>query len=75
VLLTGRSEGKFAELVKRIVRSKNLDFDMVCLKPAVGPSNQQFSNTMNFKQAMLRELVYTYKDADEIRVYEDRQHQ
>lgn len=27
---------------------------------------------MNYKQAILQDLIYTYKDADEIRVYEDR---
>ncbi len=72
ILLTGRGEDKFAELIKRIVASKNLAFDMICLKPQAGPSNQTFSSTMNYKQALLRDLIYTYKDADEIRLYEDR---
>ncbi|KAF2086321.1 hypothetical protein K490DRAFT_44655 [Saccharata proteae CBS 121410] len=72
VLLTGRSEGAFAELVKRILRSKQLTFDMTCLKPAAGPLNQRFANTMAFKQELLKDLVYTYRDATEIRVYEDR---
>ncbi|KAL1622221.1 hypothetical protein SLS56_008893 [Neofusicoccum ribis] len=72
VLLTGRSEAPFADLIKRIVKAKKLEFDMVCLKPAVGPQNQKFANTMAFKQEFLRDLVYTYKEADEIRVYEDR---
>ncbi|OCL06840.1 hypothetical protein AOQ84DRAFT_320839 [Glonium stellatum] len=72
VLLTGRSESGFGELIKRIVRSRKLDFHMICLKPAVGPANQKFSSTMAFKQELLKDIVYTYKDADEIRVYEDR---
>ena len=72
VLLTGRGEHNFADLVKRIVTSKKLQFDMICLKPRVGPNNQRFSTTMLFKQALLEDIVYTYKDADEIRVYEDR---
>ena len=72
VLLTGRAETNFADLVKRIVTSKNLSFDMVCLKPETGPNNQRFSSTMNFKQAILADLVYTYKDAKELRIYEDR---
>lgn len=72
VLLTGRGEHNFADLVKRIAASKKLQFDMVCLKPRVGPNNQRFSSTMNFKQALLEDIVYTYKEADEIRVYEDR---
>lgn len=75
VLLTGRAESQFADLVKRIVASKKLDFHMVCLKPAVGPNNQRFTSTMYFKQALLRDLVFTYKEADEIRIYEDRKHQ
>jgi hypothetical protein len=72
VLLTGRSEHGFADLVKRMVRSKNLNFHMVCLKPSVGPAGQKFRSTMHFKQELLKEIVYTYKDAEEIRVYEDR---
>jgi hypothetical protein len=72
VLLTGRSEHGFSDLIKRIVRSRNLKFDMVCLKPSVGPLGQKFTSTMNFKQELLKDIVYTYKDADDIRVYEDR---
>lgn len=72
VLLTGRGEHNFADLVKRIVASKKLQFDMVCLKPRVGPNNQRFPSTMLFKKALLEDIVYTYKDAEEIRVYEDR---
>ncbi|KAL5377059.1 hypothetical protein DPSP01_010024 [Paraphaeosphaeria sporulosa] len=72
VLLTGRSEHGFSELIKRIIRSKNLKFDMVCLKPNVGPAGQKFTSTMNFKQELLKDIVYTYKDANEIRIYEDR---
>ncbi|KAF2641271.1 hypothetical protein P280DRAFT_468917 [Massarina eburnea CBS 473.64] len=72
VLLTGRSEHGFADLVKRMVGSKNLKFDMVCLKPDVGPAGQKFRSTMEFKQELLKEIVYTYKEAEEIRIYEDR---
>jgi hypothetical protein len=72
VLLTGRAEGNFGELVKRIVRSKGLDFDIICLQPPAGPSNQKFTSTMNFKQVFLETMMETYKAADEIRVYEDR---
>ncbi len=72
VLLTGRSESGFGELVRRIVTSKGLEFDMVSLKPAVGPSNQRFASTMIFKQAFLEALMETYKYAREIRIYEDR---
>jgi hypothetical protein len=72
VLLTGRGEVNFSGLIKRIVASKNLHFDMICLKPQAGPNSQIFSTTMAYKQALIRDLVYTYKHADEIRVYEDR---
>jgi hypothetical protein len=72
VLLTGRSESGFADLIKRIVRSRNLDFDMVCLKPAVGPANQRFTSTMHFKQELLKEIAYTYTEAEDLRIYEDR---
>ncbi|KAK4156825.1 hypothetical protein C8A00DRAFT_30262 [Chaetomidium leptoderma] len=72
VLLTGRSESGFAELIKRMVASKGLEFDLVTLKPAVGPNNERFANTMVFKQVFLDALMETYKHADEIRIYEDR---
>ncbi len=72
VLLTGRGEHNFADLIKRIVASRKLEFHMVCLKPQVGPNNQRFASTMGYKQSLLEDLVHTYKDADEIRVYEDR---
>ena len=75
VLLTGRSEHGFADLIKRIVRSKKLEFDMVCLKPNVGPAGQKFKSTMEFKQELLKEIEYTYKAADDIRIYDDRVNQ
>ena len=72
VLLTGRSESGFGELVRRMVASRGLEFDLVSLKPAVGPSNQRFSSTMVFKQMFLEALMETYRGAEEIRIYEDR---
>ncbi len=72
VLMTGRGERNFADMIKRIAASKSLAFDMICLKPQAGPNNERFASTMNYKQAVLKDLVYTYKDADEIRIYEDR---
>ncbi|KAF2096700.1 hypothetical protein NA57DRAFT_25215, partial [Rhizodiscina lignyota] len=72
VLLTGRNEQNFAPLIKRIVASKKLEFDLIALKPAVSPSGYKFSTTMDFKQAFLTALVHTYHLASEIRVYEDR---
>lgn len=75
VLLTGRSETGFADLVKRILKSKNLDFDLVVLKPEVGPNGQYFASTAEFKKEFLETLVFTYKGAEEIKIYEDRPRQ
>lgn len=72
VLLTGRGEQRFADLLRRIAASKHLDFDMLCLKPQVGPDHQKFASTMKFKQELLTEIIETYKHAAEIRIYEDR---
>ncbi|MCJ1471660.1 hypothetical protein MMC13_000300 [Lambiella insularis] len=72
ILLTGRGEQNFADLIKRMVASKKLEFDMICLKQQVGPKGQRFSSTMHYKQLLLEDLIYTYKEADEIKVYEDR---
>lgn len=72
VLLTGRGDRKFTDIIRRMVESKGLNFDMLVLKPPIGPSNQTFDNTMHFKQAFLTELVEVYKGASELRIYEDR---
>lgn len=72
VLLTGRSETSFAPLIKKMVESRGMEFDMIVLKPKVGPKKQQFANTMAFKQVFLEDLMETYKEAEEIRIYEDR---
>lgn len=72
VLLTGRSETNFADLVTRMVKAKDLDFDLVTLKPEVAPNGASFESTMAFKQAFLSDLVFTYKHAEEIKIYEDR---
>ena len=72
VLLTGRSEAGFADLIKRMVASQKLEFDLIGLKPEVGPNSQRFATTMRFKQAFLKDLILTYDEAEEIRVYEDR---
>jgi hypothetical protein len=72
VLLTGRSESGFSDLIKRMVTAKKLNFDMISLKPAVGPNNEKFNSTMHFKQEFLKALMETYSKAEEIRIYEDR---
>ncbi|RYO88306.1 hypothetical protein DL766_003466 [Monosporascus sp. MC13-8B] len=72
VLLTGRSESGFSDLIRRIVTSKGLEFDLIGLKPAVGPNSERFRSTMEFKQIFLAAIIETYRQATEIRVYEDR---
>lgn len=72
VLLTGRSEKGFSSLIKKMVKARGLEFDMTCLKPSVSPNGETFASTMLFKQALLRDIVFTYPQAGEIRIYEDR---
>ncbi|KAJ5711728.1 hypothetical protein N7488_005884 [Penicillium malachiteum] len=72
VLLTGRNEAGFADVVKRMVASQKLDFDIICLKPDVGPNGHRFPSTGVFKHTFLEDLIFTYDEAEEIRVYEDR---
>jgi hypothetical protein len=72
ILLTGRAEGAFANLIQRICTSKKLVFDIYALKPLVNPDNQTPSSTMVFKQQFLTTLIRTYTTAEELRLYEDR---
>ena len=72
VLLTGRAEGIFDDLIKQMVVSKNLDFDLVCLKQRVSPAGMHFRSTLSYKECFLEDLVYTYRDAIEVKMYEDR---
>lgn len=72
VLLTGRGEANFTDIIKRIVASRKLEFDLICLKPEVGPNGQRFSSTIAFKQCFFEALISTYSQAEEVRVYEDR---
>ncbi|KAF2400122.1 hypothetical protein EJ06DRAFT_511388 [Trichodelitschia bisporula] len=71
VLLTGRGEQRFADLIKRMVRSKGLKFDMICLKRADGSA--PYPTTMAYKKSLIKEIMLTYHHAREIRIYEDRQ--
>lgn len=73
VLLTGRSSQRgFNEVIERIVKSRNLKFDMIVLRPELGPAQQKFPSTMKYKQVFLEDLLNTYSKANEIRLYEDR---
>ncbi|KAI5285990.1 hypothetical protein KEM54_000148 [Ascosphaera aggregata] len=66
------SQARFADVITRIIKAKGLSFDMICLKPDTGPSGQTFTSTIHFKQALLDDIMLTYTEAEEIRVYEDR---
>lgn len=72
VLLTGRKEDGFSDLIGRMLASKGLEFHIVALKPAVGPNGNTFNSTMLFKQALLKDIIFTYTDAKELKIYEDR---
>jgi hypothetical protein len=66
VLLTGRGERRFADIIKKMVTAKKLDFDLICLKP------ERFLDTAAFKLEFMEDLLHTYKQAENICVYEDR---
>lgn len=73
VLLTGRAEGEFQDLIRRMCKSKGLVFDMIGLKPFVGPNGETFTSTMVFKQMFLTILIRTYAYATVFKIYEDRE--
>jgi len=68
VLLTGRGDTGFAELVHRIVKSRGLVFDMIVLKSKIMPTGQQSQNTLAFKTAFLAQLLNIYSEAQELRL-------
>ncbi|PFH62991.1 hypothetical protein XA68_10403 [Ophiocordyceps unilateralis] len=72
ILLTGRAENTFADLIKTMIASKGLEFDIVGLKPSASPANETFRSTMHFKKLFLTSLVETYRDATKIQIFEDR---
>jgi len=72
VLLTGRAEDPFADLIHRICESKKLKFDLYVLKPLISPTNQKPSSTMSFKQDFLASLIRTYSASESMKLYEDR---
>lgn len=72
ILLTGRGEAQFSDLLTRMITAKKLDFPMVCLKPDSGPNGEHFASTLDFKQTFLADVMNTYTGATLIRVYEDR---
>ena len=75
VLLTGRAEARFGDIIKRMVTSQKLDFDLIRLRTDVGPNGHYYASTGAFKEGFLEDLMLTYSQAEEIRVYEDRPRQ
>ncbi|CUS10445.1 unnamed protein product [Tuber aestivum] len=73
ILLTGRSLAGFVPLIKRIVASRKLDFDIIALKPERGPGDEDIKSTFYFKCMFLNDLLNTYIHADEVKIYEDRE--
>ncbi|CCX11748.1 Similar to Uncharacterized protein C4.02c; acc. no. Q9USS8 [Pyronema omphalodes CBS 100304] len=73
VLVTGRKTAGFAPLIQRMVKSKGLEFDLIVLKPEVMPSGQEPETTVTYKCVFLQEMLDTYTEATEIRIYEDRE--
>jgi hypothetical protein len=72
VLLTGRGEVRYADLVRRMVKSKGLDFDMTCLKP--DSKKEPFKSTMDFKKNLIDAVLLTCTSAEMLTIYEDRSH-
>lgn len=70
VLLTGRST-LFNDIVNRMLRSRNLHFDLVVLKPKKerGVSN----STLTFKSAFINDVLHLGESIEEVEVYEDRE--
>lgn len=67
ILLTGRSVRGYSNLIKRMVTSKNLDFDIITLKPETGPNAEHLRSTIFFKCMFLEDVLNTYNDVEEVR--------
>jgi len=69
VLLTGRSTA-YCDLITRILNSKNLNFDLVVLKPKKerGVNN----STLAFKYAFIDDVLKLGESIEQVEVYEDR---
>lgn len=74
VLMTGRSEANYSELIKKMVAAKGLDFDLVVLKPHVKPDGSRSTNTAEYKTAFFQDALMTYTNAD-LFIWEDRKRQ
>jgi hypothetical protein len=69
VLLTGRSTA-YCDLITRILNSKNLNFNLVVLKPKKerGASN----STLTFKYSFIDDVLKLGESIEQVEVYEDR---
>lgn len=67
ILLTGRSAKGYSNLIRRIVASKKLEFDIIVLRPDTGPNLEHIRSTILFKCMFLEDVLDTYKDVEEIR--------
>lgn len=67
ILLTGRSVKGYSGLIQRMVASKNLEFEVVALKPEAGPNSEHLRSTILFKCMFLEDVLNTYPDVEEIR--------
>lgn len=72
VLMTGRSQAKFSDLIVKILNAKGLHFDLTVLKPEVTPTAQIVVDTAMFKCEFFREVMSTYSDARHLIIFEDR---
>ncbi|KAI4147400.1 MAG: hypothetical protein LQ340_005570, partial [Diploschistes diacapsis] len=72
IVQTRAAEAGFADTIKRMAAAKKLEFDMICLKPLTGPNGQRFPSTMLYKQALLKDIIFTYREIEELKIYEDR---
>ncbi|KAF2155315.1 hypothetical protein K461DRAFT_292186 [Myriangium duriaei CBS 260.36] len=72
VLMTGRSQANFSELITRIVKAKGLQFDMVVLKPEITPTGEKVTATAKFKTMFFQDAMTAYPRATRLTIYEDR---
>lgn len=67
ILLTGRSVKGYSGLIQRMVASKNLEFEVITLKPETGPNSEHLRSTILFKCMFLEDVLNTYPDVEEVR--------
>lgn len=68
VLLTGRQEEGFKDLISTIVKAKGLNFDVLFLRTG------DFTNTLEFKKFCIQSLLKKFTECKHISLYDDRPH-